>query len=167
MSSITLRMLEVENFGRFYDTTRLIFEEKSSAVVLGVAQGKSTLVDSLEFLSRAVLDGKIYNSFLNVSKMHINKPKKATRVEILIDIVDANHKGSYRYSLGVSDIGVISEFLMKESSGRRIFYRYKNQHCHIFLNQESIYLVPFPGLSTTILPVHCSSPLDKLSVEIC
>ncbi len=126
MSSITLRMIELENYGRFYDTAKLILKDRITAVVLGASCGKSTFASALEFLTEAVLEGNIKNSELNICRTFVDKPKNFVRIEILLEISDATHSGIYRYGISVTDIGVLSEYLLKENTGRRIFYRHKN-----------------------------------------
>lgn len=126
MSSITLRMIELENYGRFYDTAKLILKDRITAVALGASCGKSTFASALEFLTEAVLEGNIKNSELNICRTFVDKPKNFVRIEILLEISDATHSGIYCYGISVTDIGVLSEYLLKENTGRRIFYRHKN-----------------------------------------
>ena len=127
MSRITIKTIEVENYGCFYDTAILNFDSRISAVSLGSGAGKSTFVNALEQLSDAVIDGKISYNTMNYCRTYVNKPKGFCRVEILLEVRDASHNGVYRYGLKVTPQGIISELLLKESTQRRVFYRYKNE----------------------------------------
>ena len=57
MSSVSLKTIEIENFGRFYDSARLEFNSTVNAVIMGASQGKTTFINALEYLSKIVLDG--------------------------------------------------------------------------------------------------------------
>ena len=126
MSNVTLRMIEVENYGRFYDTASLSFDDRLTAVSLKPSEGKTTFVNAIEDLSSVVIEGTVKKQVLNYCRTYINKPKSFVRIDILLDICDASHNGVYRYGIKVSRLGIVSEYLLKESSGRQIFYRYKN-----------------------------------------
>jgi len=126
MSKISLKLIEIENYGRFYDTAALNFDSRISMIALGSGAGKSTFVNALEQLSDAVIDGKINYNAMNYCRTFVNKPKGFCRVEILLEILDSSHNGVYRYGIKVTPQGIISEYLVKESTQRRVFYRYKN-----------------------------------------
>ena len=136
MNRTFLRAIEIENYGKFYEPAVMHFNDRLTTMVLGASKGKSTFVNALEFLSEAVLDGNIKNRWSNVCKTFVNKPKNFMRVEIVLEIKDTIHNGVYRYGMSITDIGVISEFLCKENSGRRVFYRYKNDLDLSGLNSE-------------------------------
>ena len=127
MSKITIKTIEVENYGCFYDTAVLNFDSRISAVSLGSGAGKSTFVNALMLLCDAVIDGSISYNALNYCRTYVNKPKGFCRVEILLEVRDASHNGVYRYGLSLTPQGIISEHLLKESTQRRVFYRYKNE----------------------------------------
>lgn len=127
MSRITIKSIEIENYGRFYNTAVLNFDSRISTVSLGSGAGKSTFVNALEQLSDAVIDGKINYNTMNYCRTFVNKPKGFCRVEILLEILDSSHNGVYRYGLKVTPQGIIGEHLLKESTQRRVFYRYKNE----------------------------------------
>ena len=80
MSSTFLNTLEVENYGRFYDPTKIVFDKRISVVVLGASQGKSTLVNALDYLSEAILEGNIRNRWLNFCRTYVNRPKNFIRI---------------------------------------------------------------------------------------
>jgi len=134
MSCVTLRSIRVENFGRFYDPAELIFNDRISTVVLEQSKGKTTIVNALEFLSEIVLEGRIKCSYLNYCNTYPEKSKGFVGFELLIHISDSSHNGEYRYGIKINGQGILEEYLIKESTQRRIFYRNKN---HFELNDRN------------------------------
>lgn len=126
MSGISLKMIEIENFGRFYDPARLEFDNVVSDIVMGASQGKTTFVNALECLSQLALNGSSKDIRWNFCKSCPENPKDFVRIEILLSIYGSSRNGLYRYGACITNVGVLSEYLLKENTGRRLFYRYKN-----------------------------------------